>query len=59
MPPMYPTAIAMAVELAAYAFVAFIAGAVTNAIPGIILQLILIPLIMLVLDRAKLVKFRK
>ena len=108
MPPMYPTAIAMAFELAAYAFVAgfiyasvkkqnlltlfisiiaamiagrivwgiaqvillglngkpftfaaFLAGAVTNAIPGIILQLILIPLIMLVLDRAKLVKFRK
>ncbi len=59
MPPMYPTALAMAVELAAYAFATFLAGAVTDAIPGIILQLILIPLIMLALDRAKLVKFRK
>jgi hypothetical protein len=56
---MYPTALAMAVELAAYAFATFLAGAVTDAIPGIILQLILIPLIMLALDRAKLVKFRK
>ena len=108
MPPMYPGAIAMAFEFAAYAFAAgfiyacvkkqnlltlyisiiaamicgrvvwgiaqvillglngkaftfaaFLAGAVTNAIPGIILQLILIPLVMLALDRAKLVKFRK
>ncbi|MCR5352956.1 MAG: ECF transporter S component [Clostridiales bacterium] len=108
MPPMYPGAIAMAFEFAAYAFAAgfiyacvkkqnlltlyisiiaamicgrvvwgiaqvillglngkpftfaaFLAGAVTNAIPGIILQLILIPLVMLALDRAKLVKFKK
>ncbi|MBP5245244.1 MAG: ECF transporter S component, partial [Clostridia bacterium] len=42
-----------------FTFAAFLAGAVTNAIPGIILQLILIPLVMLALDRAKLVKFRK
>lgn len=33
----------------------FLAGAVTNAIPGIILQLVLIPVIVAVLDRAKLV----
>ena len=108
MPPMYPGAIAMAFEFAAYAFVAgfvyacvkkqnlltlyisiiaamicgrvvwgiaqvillgldgkpftlqaFLAGAFTNAIPGIILQLILIPLVMLALDKAKLVKFKK
>ncbi len=108
MPVMYPGAIAMAFELAAYAFVAgfiyshsrwkcvrslyrallvamlagriiwgiaqmillglggktftvaaFVAGAVTNAIPGIILQLILIPIIMVALNRAKLVPFFK
>lgn len=107
MPPMYPTAIAMAFELAGYAFVAgilyeksrwqciralyrcllismaagrviwgcvqvallgigggtftfqaFIGGALLNAVPGIILQLILIPAIMAALDRTKLVPFK-
>ena len=108
MPPMMPTAVAMAFELATYAFVAgflysrarwqctrmlyrsliiamlagravwaaammvlmglsgggftwrmFLSGAFLNAIPGILLQLILIPMIMVALDRAKLVPFRK
>ena len=108
MPLFFPTAISMAFELAAYAFVAgflyarsrwqciralyvamiaamvvgrlvwggaqalllglsgnsfpfsaFLAGAVTNAIPGILLQLILIPSLMLALDRTKLVPFRR
>lgn len=107
MPPMYPTAIAMAFELATYALVAgflyekspwqctralyrcmlialvagrvtwgsvqvallslcgnmftvqaFIGGALLNAIPGIILQLILVPTIMVALDRTKLVPFK-
>ena len=100
MPPLYPTAIAMSFELAAYGFFIglifslarkrtvatvyislissmllgrliwglaqvvllgfggkafpfsmFLAGAVLNAIPGIILQLVLIPTLMVVLDR--------
>ena len=104
MPPMYPTALAMAFELATYALVAglvykkckekciwnlylaiisamiigrvvwglcmmillgvkgntftfsaFLSGAVLNAIPGIILQLILIPVIMIALKKAKLI----
>lgn len=108
MPPLYPTAVSMAFELAAYAFVAgflyeksrwqctkalyrcmlaamaagrivwgvvqavllglggnaftfkmFISGALLNAIPGIILQLVLIPMIMVALDRTKLVPFRR
>lgn len=108
MPPMFPTAIAMAFELATYgaiigwlfatakwqcikslyrcliaamlagrivwgivsavilglfgdgfSFAAFLAGAITNAIPGIILQLLLIPAIMLLLDRTHLVPFKK
>lgn len=102
-PPMFPTAIAMAFEMAAYGFVsgvlshhrlpltlkgiyisllsamvcgrvvwgvvmaiitlggdgftfaAFIAGAFTNAIPGIILQLIAVPVLVLALQKAKLV----
>lgn len=36
---------------------AFIAGALLNAIPGIILQLVLIPAIMVALNKAKIVKF--
>ena len=108
MPPLYPTAVSMAFELATYAFVAgflyeksrwqctkalyrcmltamvvgrivwgavqalllglggnaftfkmFISGALLNAIPGIILQLVLIPMIMVALDRTKLVPFRR
>lgn len=101
MPPMYPTAISMAFELAAYGAIsgllyaklpktkasvyislvtamivgrlvwgaarfvfaglditafglqAFWAGAVTSAIPGIILQLILIPILVIALDRQR------
>lgn len=106
-PLMFPSAIAMAFELAAYGFVigfvfmmlkkrnivslyisliasmlagravwgivmslllmngkgftlaAFISGAFTTAIPGIVLQLILIPAIMVILNRARLVSFEK
>lgn len=108
MPTIYPTALAMAFELAAYAFVAgilyeksrwqciralyrcllaamiggrlvwgvvqalllgfggnaftfnaFWTGAFVNAVPGIILQLVLIPAVMVALDKTKLVPFRK
>ncbi len=104
MPPLYPNAVAMAFEMAAYGFVSgylysharwqctkmlyislvtamlagrivwafaevillgiggntftwemFAAGAFLNAIPGIIVQLVLIPLIMVALRRAKVV----
>jgi hypothetical protein len=37
----------------------FMAGAFFNAIPGIILQLILIPALMLALDRTGVVRFQK
>lgn len=108
MPPLYPTGIAMAFEMAAYGLVVgllyglsrwkcilslyrsmilamlagrlvwglaeiallgldadgftwqmFLAGAFLNAIPGIILQLVLIPSIMVALDRTGLVRFSK
>lgn len=42
-----------------FTFQAFIAGALLNAIPGIIIQLVLIPAIMVALNKAKLVPFRK
>ena len=38
---------------------AFIAGAFLNAIPGIIIQLTLIPAIMLALNKTGLVRFKK
>ena len=108
MPPMFPTAIAMAFELAAYGFIVgfmyenarwhcikslyrcmvsamiggrivwgiamvallgigengftfgmFFAGAFANAIPGIILQLVFVPAMMLALDKTRLVPFGK
>ena len=43
----------------AFTWQMFLSGAFLNAIPGILLQLILIPMIMVALDRAKLVPFRR
>lgn len=43
----------------AFTWQAFIAGAFLNAIPGIIIQLTLIPAIMLALNKTGLVKFKK
>lgn len=40
-----------------FTFEAFLAGSVLNAVPGIVLQLVLIPTVMVLLDRAKLVRF--
>ena len=37
----------------------FLAGALLNAIPGIILQLIFIPAVMVALDRTGMVRFRR
>ena len=99
MPPLFPTAVCMALELAAYGavsglmhkilprkkpyvylslitamivgrlvwggamylcmglanggftFAAFLAGAVTNALPGIIVQIVLIPILVMLLDK--------
>ncbi len=41
-----------------FTFQAFIAGAFLNAIPGIILQLVLIPTVMVALNRTGLVRFK-
>lgn len=45
--------------LAGFTFRMFIAGALLNAIPGIILQLVLIPAVMLALDKTHLVPMKK
>ena len=108
MPPMYPVAIAMAFELAAYGLIiglvyaavhkrgiaalygsliaamfggrlvwglaeivllglagnaftmqAFLSGALLSAVPGIVLQLVLIPAVMVALDRTGVVRFQR
>lgn len=41
-----------------FTFAAFIAGAFTNAIPGIIVQIVLIPLLVMVLDNPKVLRLR-
>jgi LytS/YehU family sensor histidine kinase len=43
----------------AFTFAAFLAGALTNAIPGIIIQIILIPILVIVLEDPKIIKFKK
>ena len=43
----------------AFTWQLFMAGALINALPGIAIQLILIPAVMVALNRAGLVKFRK
>lgn len=42
-------------DAGAFTFAAFISGAITTAVPGIIVQLILIPVIVLALKKAKLI----
>ena len=39
-----------------FTFAAFLAGAVTNAIPGIIVQIVLVPVLVMMLDNKKLFK---
>ena len=43
----------------AFTWSAFMAGALLNAIPGIILQLVFIPVLMVALDRTGMVRFRR
>ena len=45
----------MGLQDSVFTMEAFLAGAITNAIPGIILQIILIPVIVMALDKAKLI----
>ena len=41
-----------------FTFAAFLAGAITNAIPGIIIQILLVPIIVMVIDNPKFLKLR-
>lgn len=41
-----------------FTFAAFMAGAFTNAIPGILVQIVLIPVLVMALDHPKLIRWR-
>ncbi len=41
-----------------FTFSAFLAGAITNALPGITVQIILIPILVMILDNPKILKLR-
>ena len=45
----------MGLQGSAFTMKAFLAGAITTAVPGIILQLVLIPVVVMVLEKAKLI----
>ena len=46
----------MAIKGGGFTVAAFLAGAVTNAIPGIIVQLVLIPILVMLLDKPRILK---
>ena len=50
--------VCMGVSGGSFAFSAFIAGALTNAIPGIIVQIVLIPIIVMLLENTKIIKLK-
>ena len=50
--------ISMGINGSSFGFSAFLAGAFTNAIPGIVLQLVLIPLLVMVLDSPRVLDLR-
>lgn len=50
--------ICLGVTGGAFTFAAFIAGAFTNAIPGILVQIVLIPVLVMALEHPKLMRFR-
>ncbi len=51
--------ICMGISGGSFTFAAFLAGAVTNAIPGIIVQLVLVPVLVMVLDNPKIIDLRE
>ncbi|MBR2000923.1 MAG: ECF transporter S component [Firmicutes bacterium] len=50
--------VCMGISGGTFTFGAFIAGAITNAIPGILVQLILIPILVMALKRANILDLR-
>ena len=50
--------ICMGIRGGSFTFTAFLSGAILNAVPGIIVQIILIPILVMVLDNPKILKFK-
>ena len=48
--------ICLGINGGAFTFAAFIAGAITNAVPGIVAQIVLVPLLVMMLDNPKVLK---
>lgn len=51
--------VCMGINGGSFTMAAFFAGAVTNAIPGIVLQIVLIPLLVMILDNPKVLNLRE
>ena len=49
----------MGLKGGSFTFAAFLAGAFTNALPGIILQIVLIPLLVMLLENPKVLKIKE
>ena len=50
--------VALSIDGGAFTLSAFFAGAITNAVPGIIVQLVIIPVAVMILDNPKILKLR-
>lgn len=50
--------VALGVDGNSFTFAAFIAGAFTNAVPGILVQIVAIPILVMVIDNPKVLKLR-
>lgn len=50
--------VCMGIKGGSFTFSAFLAGAFTNAVPAIIVQLLLIPIIVIILDNPKIINLR-
>ena len=51
--------VCMGIKGGAFTLAAFVAGAFTNAIPGIIVQIVLIPILVMILDNPKVNKLQR
>ena len=51
--------ICLGISGGSFTFAAFVAGAFTNAIPGIIVQIVLVPVLVMILDNPKVINLRE
>lgn len=49
----------MGINGGSFTLAAFIAGAITNSIPGIVIQIVLVPILVMLLDSPKILKWRR